>query len=436
VVALLRATVLHTPQDPFRDPDALQAFEDGAVAIEGERIAALGPYDAVRRTFPEAPVEDLRPAYLTPGFVDIHVHYPQIRITGRLSTGLLDWLERVALPEEARLADAEYARDVARTFVRCLLRNGTVAALVFGAHFPAAQNALFEEAHRAGLWIASGLVLSDRNLRPELHQTPVEAEQASVGLIERWHGRARSRYVVMPRFALSTSEAMLAVCQELLRSFPDVLFHTHLNESPEEIAAVQALFPDQEDYLAAYEAFDLVGPRSVFAHNVHPTDDELRRLGAGGAWVAHCPSSNLFIGSGLFPLRRHLRFGVRVALGSDVGGGTGPSLLKEGLAAYQVQQVHSEGFRLGAAHLLYLATRAGAEALGLAHEMGDLRPGQLANLVGLPPPEGGTLGVAVRPAPSPEAALAVLFALGGEHAVDQVYLAGRPVYRHGSAASR
>lgn len=311
---------------------------------------------------------------------------------------------------------------MARTFVHCLLRNGTVAALVFGAHFPAAQEALFEEAERAGLWITSSLVLSDRNLQPELHQTPQEAERMSVDLIERWHGRARLRYAVMPRFALSASEELLSVCQRLLGRFPDVLFHTHLNETPEEITAVCALFPDRKDYPEVYEAFDLVGP--VPPHR--------RRAAA----CAHCPSSNLFIGSGLFPLRRHLHAGVRVALGSDVGGGTGPSLLKEGLAAYQVQQVHPEGWRLAQAHLLYLATRAGAEALGLAEEMGDLRPGKLANLVVLRPPEGSTLDVAVRHAPSPEAALAVLFALGGEHAVDQVYLAGRLVHRHASGTSR
>jgi guanine deaminase len=270
--------------------------------------------------------------------------------------------------------------------------------------------------------------VSDRNLLPELHRSSEAAYDASASLARRWHGRGRLRYAVTPRFSLSCSDDMLAACGALLEGSDDLFLTSHINENVDEVAFVGDLFPWSRDYLDTYERFGLVGPRSVLAHDVHATDDELRRLGAARATIAHCPSSNSFLGSGIFPMKRHLEHGVRVALGTDVGAGTGFSMLKEGLVAYQAQMLHPSGQMLGPAHLLYLATRAGAEALGLEDTIGDLTPGKSADLVLLRPPELSMLAAVLAQSPSPEAGLGALFTLAREDSVAEVRVAGGCVY--------
>jgi guanine deaminase len=426
---IVRAQVLHTPRDPFTEADALEAFSDGAVAFADGRILATGDYERVRAGHPDAEVTDARDAILVPGLVDTHVHYPQLAIIGAMGLELLDWLRLRTLPEEARFADPAYARTEARRFVKALAANGTTTALVFGAHFPAAQECLFEAAEAAGLRIASGLVVSDRNLRDDLHTTPERAYDAGRALAQRWHGRGRLRYAVTPRFSISCSDAMLEACGALLRDTPGALLTTHVNESRPEIARVRELFPDARDYLETYERHGLVESRSVLAHDVHPSDDELARLAGARASVAHCPSSNAFLGSGIFPLRRHREHGVHCSLGTDVGAGTGLSLFKEGLVAYQGQNVHPHGLRLGPAHLLYLATKAGALALGLGDEVGDLSPGRAADFVLVRAPAGGTLASVLGHSPSPEATLGALFTLAREECVAEVRIAGEAVPR-------
>lgn len=423
---VLRGHLFHTPRDPFSEPGALEVLS-GAVALDGERIGALGTLNEVQRRYPDAPVLGDGGDYLLPGFVDTHVHYPQLPVVGAMGLTLLDWLRERTLPEEARLGDTGYARRVARGFLRALARNGTTTALVFGAHQPGAQEVFFDEAEASGLRITSGLVLGDRLLRPELEADPEDCYRESERLLRRWHAHGRLRYAVTPRFALSCSEGVLEAAGALLRRYPEAYFQTHLNESPAEIAQVRALFPWARDYLETYERFGLVGAHSVFAHNVHVTDDELARLGAARAAVAHCPSSNMFIGSGLFPLRRHLAHGVRVALGSDVGGGTGFSLFKEGLMGYQGQMLQPDGQRLGPAELLYLATRAGALALGL-EGLGDLGVGRQADLLLLRPPEDSTLAEVLAQSPSAEASLGALFTLAREESVREVFVAGDPLF--------
>src|SRR6202044_3494855 len=246
----------------------------------------------------------------------------------------------------------------------------------------------------------------------------------------------RLLYAVTPRFALSTSEAMLEVCQTLLREQAGLLFQTHLNENVQEIAEVARLFPWASDYLAVYERYGLSGPNSVLAHNVYPTGSELERLASSGATVAHCPSSNAALGSGLFPLKRHLNAGVRCALGTDVGGGTGFGLLKEGLQAYLLQRIAPDGMLLDAGHLLYLATLAGAEALGLSHETGDFRSGKSADFVYLRPPADSPLAAVLDRGQSPERVLAAIFTLAGAESVREVRVEGSIVYRSAATEER
>ena len=427
MATIVRAQVAHTPRNPFVLEDALQTFPDGAVAFEDGRIAACGSFSEVRAACPDAEVVDARDAVLLPGFVDCHVHFPQIRVIGALGLGLMDWLQSVALPEEARLADSGYAASVAEEFVRGLAVNGTTTALVFGSHFVAAQEALFSAASAAGLRMASGLVVSDRGLLPELHAPAEAAYQSGRALIQSWHGRGLIRYAVIPRFSVSCSEELLAACGELAREAPEVLVTSHLNETPDEIESVRSLFPWARDYLETYERFRLVGSGSVFAHDVHVGDSELRRLAEAGAAVAHCPSSNASLGSGLFPMRRHLDFGVPVALGTDVGAGTGLSMLSEGLMAYHVQMLSGSGVGLGPAELLWLATGAGAAALGLSDEVGDLSVGKSADFVLVRAPEGSTLAAVLERSESVEETLGALFTLAREESIAEVRVAGRIV---------
>ncbi|WP_293181407.1 guanine deaminase [Oceanithermus sp.] len=427
---ILRASLLHATGKELLEA-RLEAVGDGGVYLKGGRIADVGPFAEVRARHPKAPVRRLEGGLLLPGFVDAHVHYPQTGVIGALGLDLLDWLEQVTLPAEARFADEAYARREARTFLRALVRSGTTRALVFGSHFAPAQAALFEEAAALGFPLTSGLATGDRNLRGKLHTTPERAYEENRALIERFHGKNGLRYAVTPRFALSASEALLEVSGALLRAHPDLHFQTHLNENPREIEAVARLFPTARDYLDVYDRYGLVGPRAVFAHDVHPNPRELERLAASAAWVAHCPSSNAFLGSGLFPMRAHLAAGARFALGTDVGAGTRFSLLGEAMDAYKTQRVREDGVNLSAAALLWLATRAGAAALGQADEAGGLEAGKSADLVWLRPLPNSTLEAVLNHAESAERALGALFALAREAEVAAVWIRGRPVYERG-----
>lgn len=425
---LFRARLCHTPGDPAGGEAAFVCHLDGGLLIRDGRILASGEFTAVQRLVPHVAAADWRDGVLLPGFIDAHVHYPQLRVIGALGRTLLDWLELSALPEEARMADTAYAADTARRFVGALAAHGTTTALVFGAHFASATAALFEAAATAGLRLISGLVVSDRNLRPELHRTVDEAYRDSTELIRRFHGRGRLRYAITPRFALSTSEAMLEMCQTLAREHPTVHVQSHINENREEIALVGRTFPWASDYLAVYEKYRLAGPRAVLAHDVHPTDGELERLAGGGTSIAHCPASNAALGSGLFPLQRHVDAGVHVALGTDVGGGTGFGMPKEALLAHMFQRVGSPSLTVTPQRLLYLATLAGARALGMERETGSLCAGKAADFVLLRPPAGSAFATVVERAESPEHLLGAVFAMGGAESIREVRVDGQRVH--------
>jgi guanine deaminase len=422
LVTVYRGTFVDTPESPFKGHH-MRAESDVALVVRDAVIVARGPAASVLRDHPDEEVVDLRDGLVLPGLVDTHVHFPQVRAIGGLGMPLLDWLERCALPEEAKLADTAYAEGVAAEFVAGLAQAGTTTALVFGSHFAPAVNVLFEEATRVGLRVTAGLVLSDRILREDLFTTPERAYAEGSELAEKWHGVGRTRYAVTPRFALSCTDPILESAGALLRDVPDAFFTSHINENSEEIRGVRELFGS--DYSASYDKHGLLNERCVLAHNVHPTRGELRLLGQRGVSVAHCPTSNAALGSGSFPLGAHLAYGVRVALGSDVGAGAGFSLFKEGLQAYFVQQLMGpEGHRLTAGHLLHLATAAGADALGLADVTGDLSVGKEFDALWLCPEPGTTMDVALRHADSPDDALAKVFALATPADVRQTWVAG------------
>ncbi len=338
MTVLYRARAFDTPDDPFAargDGPGFRHDDDLGLLVSDEgTIVARGPYATVADAHRDAAVIDLRHGILLPGLVDTHVHYPQVRVIGALGMPLLEWLDRCALPEEQHLASPEYAATIAGEFVAGLISAGTTTSLVFGSHFASAVDALFSEAERFGLRMTSGLVVSDRILPEPLLTTPERAYGDAVELASTWHGRGRLRYAVTPRFSLSASDPILAACGAVMESVRDVVFTSHVNENNAEVATVAGQFPDRAHYVDTYDHHALLGPLSVLAHDVHPTDAELAVMAARGTSVAYCPTSNAALGSGLVPLRRHLDAGVRVALGSDVGAGTGFSIFKEGLQAY------------------------------------------------------------------------------------------------------
>jgi len=427
-VTVYRGTVLDTPESPFAG-GALRAEADAGIAVERGVIVDRGPFERVRAARPEDEVVDLTGGVLLPGLVDTHVHFPQVRVIGGLGRPLLEWLDHRALPEEARMADVGYAATVADEFVDGLARAGTTTALVFGAHFAPAVDLLFERAAAAGLRIAAGLVVSDRKLRPELATTPDRAYTEGLALAGRWHGKDRLRYAVTPRFSLSTTPALLEACAALLDAVDGAVFTSHVNENLAEIEAVRGLFPDCDHYVDTYHRYGLLRRRSVLAHDVHPSDAELDVFAAAGASVAHCPSSNSALGSGLFPLRRHVERGVGVALGTDVGAGTSFSLLREGLQACFMQSLlGAAGLPLGPAHMLYLATRAGAVALDMADQIGDLSVGRQFDAIHVRPAPDSTLGRVLGHAADAEDALAKVFALAGSGDVDRVWVGGDRIY--------
>lgn len=417
---IFHGRILDTPEDPLAG-GVLRA-EQCALAVHDGVITFRGSLAEAQHRHPEAEVIGIE-GLLLPGFVDTHVHYPQPRIIGGLGMPLLEWLDRCALPEEARMADLAYAQSVAGEFVAGLIGAGTTTALVFGSHYAAATDALFATAHRKGVRMTAGLVVADQELRADLLTTPERAACEASGLVEAWHGKGKLRYAVTPRFALSSTPELLESCRGTLEGTPGVFFTSHVNENPTEIAVVAGLFPDASSYSDVYDRHGLLGSRSLLAHNVHPTDAELSRLAASGTAVAHCPSSNSSLGSGLFPLRRHVEAGVRVSLGSDVGAGTGFSHFKEGLQAYFHQQLQPDGLALGPAHLLHLATRAGALALGHA-DVGYLGVGAAFDAIEVNPPSGSPLHSILCHAGSADRALAGVFANGTSADIDRVWMGG------------
>ena len=422
-MTLFRATVLDTPTSPFAG-GALRSHDDCGLLVRDGVITARGPFEDLHSELRGEPVVDLREGLLLPGLVDTHVHFPQARVIGGLGMPLLDWLDQCALPEEMRLADVDYARGVAHDFVTGLVYAGTTTALVFGSHYAPAVEAMFEAADRSGLRITTGLVTSDRLLPDPLLTTAERGYAESCELAARWHGKGRLRYAVTPRFSLSASDGVLEACAATFTEVPGSWFTSHVNENLHEIREVASLFGGAA-YVDTYDRHGLLTPRSVLAHDVHPTDAELATLAGRGSVVAHCPTSNAALGSGLFPMRRHVEAGVRVALGSDVGAGTGFSLFKEGLQAYFAQQLLGPaGVPLTSAHLLWLCTAAGADALGLADEVGDLSVGRQFDAIWLVPQPGDPLAVGLGHAASADDALSKVFALGTASDVAGVWVGG------------
>jgi guanine deaminase len=424
-----RAALAHCLADPGDGPESPQ-FEchaDGALLIEDKRIVAAGRASDILPGI-DARVVEFEGSIIVPGFIDCHVHFPQLDIIASFGEQLLDWLDRYAYPGEMRLADEDYARALATAFIDQLIANGTTSALVFATVHPHSADMLFDEALASELRLISGKVLMDRNAPRQLQDTAESAYTDSRALIERWQGRARLGYAITPRFALTSSPAELEAAGRLADEFPETWIHTHLAENHREIEEVAAAFPWAESYLAVYERFGLLRERAVFAHCLHLGDEDCRHMAEAGAAAAFCPTSNLFLGSGLYDLQRMSRAGVRTGLATDVGGGTTLSMLQTMGEAYKVLALQDQP--LTAARALFLATLGAAEALDIDRYVGNFLPGKEADFVVLDPREAALSARRDARAETLEERLFALMILGDDRHVVATGVNGT-LHRHG-----
>lgn len=398
------------------DADAWLLVEDGRIA--GRTHADPGP--GWQRV-------DQRGRLLTPGLIDSHVHLPQLEVIASHGRALLDWLETYTFPAELRWADPAVAQAGAERFADALLAHGTTAALVYPTVHAASADAMFAAAQARGMRLVCGKVLMDRHAPEGLRDDVAGAERDCAAGIARWHGRDRLAYALTVRFAPSSSPAQLAMAGALLAAHPGVYLQTHVAENRAEVEWVAALFPEARSYLDVYDRHGLLGARSVLAHGIWLDAADRARLAASGACIAHCPTSNLFLGSGLLDWRALAAAGAAVALASDVGGGTSLSMLRTMAAAYPVQAL--QGLRLSAWKLLDAATRGAAQALGLAHEIGSLEAGTIADLAVWDWAHGPVARHRDAQARTLHERVFAWITLGDERNLVQTWVAGCPRYR-------
>ncbi|MGE8361609.1 guanine deaminase [Pseudomonas sp.] len=424
-----RAAILHSLADPavVGVEASYEYFEDGVLLVEDGRVVKVGPAAELLPTLGNVAVTHYPDALITPGFIDTHIHYPQTGMIASYGEQLLDWLNTYTFPTERQFADKAHASDVAAIFLKELLRNGTTTALVFGSVHKQSVDAFFEAAEALNLRMIAGKVLMDRNAPDYLTDTPETGYAESKELIERWHGKGRLHYAVTPRFAPTSTPEQLELAGKLFAEYPDLYMHTHISENKAEVAWVKELFPARKGYLDVYDHHKLIGPRAVFAHGVHLCDDECQRLAETGSAVAFCPTSNLFLGSGLFDLQAMERHGVRVGLGTDVGGGTSFSQLQSLNEAYKIMQL--QGQKLDPFKSLYLATLGGAHALYLDDKLGNFQSGKDADFVVLDYTATPLIAYRMQQAETLAEKLFALTMLGDDRAVKETFSAGKSVHR-------
>lgn len=412
--------LLHVRDDPETRPDAVEWIPDGALLVADGRIlfaghAAEAPYHASAKVVHHTGI-------LVPGFIDAHVHFPQIDIIGAYGKSLLDWLSDYTFPLESRFSDPALAAEVAEAFLDEILRNGVTTALVFATQHVVSTDAIFAAAQKRSMRIIAGKVLMDRGAPPELLDAPGGGINESEELIRRWHGKDRLLYAITPRFAVTSTEAQLEGAGRLAAEYPDVYVHTHLAENKDECAFVRSAFPGCSDYLGVYEKFGLVRPRSVFAHAIHMPDDGFGRMAKAEACAAFCPSSNLFLGSGYFDLKAARAAGAPVAFGSDVGGGTSFSMLSTMAEGYKVCK--GLDAPLNPYLAFYIATLGAARALKLDHCLGDFSPGKEADFIELDPVATPIMARRAAACTSLHDLLFAMMILGDDRAIKQTWVNG------------
>ncbi len=425
---LILGQVLSYAGDPFAEGLGVARHEShGAVLVEGGRITATGPAERLRAAHPQAKVTDYGRCLISAGFVDAHVHYPQTAIIASWGKRLIDWLNLYTFPEEMRLADPAYAEEIASRYLDLALAHGTTSVCSYATIHPASVDAIFGAAQARGMRIYAGKTCMDRNAPEDLRDTVQSAYDDSKRLLEKWHGVGRLSYVITPRFSPTSTPEQLAALGALWREYPDCLMQTHLSEQTDEIAWVKELFPQSRDYLDTYEAQGLLREGAVYGHAIHLTEREKARLVEAGASLVHCPTSNTFIGSGLFDMGLAKR--LRVGLATDTGGGSSFSMLHTMAAAYEVGQLRGQA--LHPAELWWLATQGSARALHAEDRIGNIAPGMEADLVVVDLASTPAIEQATRRAEDLWQALFPTVMMGDDRAIRATWIGGKERERAG-----
>ena len=420
---LIRGRVLDFHADPAETEDNHRYLDDGAILIEDGIIRATGDYTALRE---DGLTEiDHRPHLILPGFIDPHIHFPQVQVIASWGAQLLDWLNNYTFPAEAQFADPAHSADMAGRFLNLLTAHGTTSAVAFCSVHPASAEALFTAAEARDMAIIAGKVMMDRNARPDVQDTAQTGYDDSKSLLQRWHGRGRQRYAITPRFAITSSPEQMHAAGTLAAEHPACHVQTHMSENLDEIALTKQLYPSARDYLDVYEEYGLLGENLLLGHCIHLEPREIARMAETGSRAVFCPTSNLFLGSGLFDAAGLRDAGIVSGIATDVGGGTSYSMLQTLNEGYKVLQMR--GQKLTPFAGFHWATRGNAQALGMTDRIGTLASGSDADLVVLDARATPAMALRMGRAETLAEELFILQIMGDDRAVAQTYVAGKPM---------
>lgn len=425
---LIRGRVLTFIEDPqdFDGSSSYHYFEDGAVLVENGKVAAIGDYgDVSTNAGSDVAVADHRPNLVLPGLIDAHLHFPQTQAIASDGAQLLEWLNTYVFVEEQKFLNADHADQIAGRFMDELLRNGTTSAAAYCSVHAQSVESFFAAAEQRNMLMIGGKVMMDRNAPDALRDTPQSGYDDTTALIAKWHGRGRAHYAISPRFAITSTPEQLEMSRVLVRENPDCFVQTHLSENLDEIAFATSLYPNAKNYIDIYAGYDLLGPKTLFGHCIHMDDSEVSVLAESGSVAVFCPTSNLFLGSGLFDRDRFKKLGARIAVATDVGAGTSFSMLETMDEAYKVLQL--QGQKLSPLSSYYMLTLGNARALGLQDRIGSLHVGADADIVVLDAHAKPAMDLRMQVANTLADELFILQTMGDDRAVAEVYVAGKPM---------
>ncbi|WP_086933568.1 guanine deaminase [Agarilytica rhodophyticola] len=429
-VQAFRSRVMHFPDDQANsDKPNFQYLEDAVLLVKNGKIESLADAkDMAQQGFDLQQCLHFPKQLIVAGFIDPHVHAPQMDVMASFGEQLLDWLEKYTFPTEIKFSDKQHSEQQSARFVNSLLANGTTSAMVFTTSFKHSTDHLFEQANAINMRLIAGKVMMDRNAPDALLDTAEQAKYDCEALIDNWHGTGRLGYALTPRFAGTSTRQQLAVAGEIFKRHPDLWLQTHLSENLDEITWTQSLFPEAKDYLNTYELFDLVGPKTTFAHCIHLNESEIERIATIGCNIAFCPSSNLFLGSGLFNLAKLKSYGIPIALASDVGGGTSLSQFRTMADAYKVCQL--QNYSLAAAEAFFLSSLGAAQALSIADHVGNFEIGKEADFIVINPALSDNVHQRVKLCNNIEEELFVYMTMGDERLIERTYIYGEQRYQN------
>jgi guanine deaminase len=417
-----RSSILH-----FKAEAEAEYFDDGILVVDGDTVKQVGNAADLLKDLNGLDIQTFKNKIIMPGFIDTHIHYPQVDVIASYGKQLLDWLNNYTFPTEIQFEDPDFAKETANFFLDELVKNGTTTALVFGTKHKQSVDAFFEASSARNTRMICGKVMMNRNAPDELCDDVQSSFDDSQALIDQWHGNGRQLYAVTPRFAITSTGEQLGKAGELLKNNPSIYMQTHLSENKDEIAFTMKLFPERKSYLDIYDHYGLLGPRSVFAHGIHLEDEDFKRLADTQSSISFCPMSNLFLGSGLFKLETANKFNTQVSVATDVGGGTSFSMLQTLSEAYKVCQLN--GYSLDAKQAFYMATLGNAKTLMLDDKIGNFESGKEADFIVVDLESTALMARKQSKCKSLDEALFSLMILGDDRSIAETYVAGEQIYK-------